>query len=226
MAVFIAGKIHKDTISLLDKYLGQLPVNKLISSVMGSPVHSEANKKVFIEKRKAVQSAIRIGSPTINKLHADYHGLQITDTLLGGYFGSRLMKNIREEKGLTYGISSNINSLQLSGYKVIATEVGKKYTQKTLDEIYKEIKILQTEPVDRKELDVVRSFMTGELLRMFDGPFAVADSFRSAWEYGFDNTFYYKLAEKIKTIEPDEIMWMAKTYYNIDELYEVVVGSK
>jgi predicted Zn-dependent peptidase len=136
------------------------------------------------------------------------------------------MKNIREEKGYTYGISSSVSSLDLTGYKVILTEVSQKNCQKTIDEIYKEIRLLQSIPVEKEEMAVVRNYMSGEMVRMFDGPFALAESFKSAWEFGLDNCYYYRLAEKIKTIDPDEIIELARTYYNIDELYEVTVGSK
>jgi predicted Zn-dependent peptidase len=169
---------------------------------------------------------VRIGSTTINKRHSDYPGLKVLDSILGGYFGSRLMKNIREEKGYTYGISSSISSLDLSGYKVISTDVSHKNCQKTIDEILKEIKVLQNVPVKKEEMAVVRNYMSGEMLRMFDGPFALAESFRSAWEFGLDNSYYHRLAEKIKTITPDEIIELARTYYKIDDLYEITVGSE
>jgi predicted Zn-dependent peptidase len=136
------------------------------------------------------------------------------------------MKNIREEKGYTYGISSSLSSLDLTGYKVISTEVGQKYCQKTIDEIYREIRILQSVPVSKEEMNVVRNYMSGEMVRMFDGPFALAESFKSAWEFGLDNSYYYSLAEKILTITPDEIIELAKTYYNIDDLYEITAGSE
>jgi predicted Zn-dependent peptidase len=135
------------------------------------------------------------------------------------------MKNIREEKGYTYGISSSLSSLNLAGYKVISTEVGQNNCQKAIDEIYKEIKLLQNVAVNKEEMAVVRNYMSGEMVRMFDGPFALAESFRSAWEFGLDNSYYYRLAEKIKSIEPDEIIELARTYYNIDGLYEITVGT-
>jgi zinc protease len=136
------------------------------------------------------------------------------------------MKNIREEKGYTYGISSSISSLDLTGYKVISAEVGQKNCQKAIDEIYREIKILQDVVVKKEEMAVVRNYMSGEMVRMFDGPFALAESFRSAWEFGLDSSYYYRLAEKIKTIDPDEIIELARTYYNINDLYEITVGSE
>jgi predicted Zn-dependent peptidase len=226
MAVIVSGKIHPETKNLLNLYFGEEFQNdnnpvKALSTPM-----SEKERKVFVEKKGAIQSAIRIGSKTIDKRHPDYHGLKILDTILGGYFGSRLMKNIREGKGYTYGISSSLVSFELSGYKVIAAEVGKKHTKKTIDEIYKEIDFLCKNHVEISELEVVRNFMSGEMVRMFDGPFSIAESFRAVWEFGLSNSYYYELAKKIKSIESDEIIHIANTYYNIDDLYEVIAGSK
>ena len=161
---------------------------------------------------------------TINKSHPDYPGLKILNVILGGYFGSRLMKNIREDKGYTYGIHSSVNSLALGGYKVISAEVSRVNIRKAIDEIYREIRILQTTPVGDNELDLVRTYMAGEMVRMFDGPFAVAESFKSVWEFGLDYEYYYRFAEIVKTITPEEIQQLANDYYNIDDLYEIIVG--
>ena len=226
MAVLVSGKIHNKTEELLNSYFGNLSSKEIKIEEAVNFLTDNTVRKVHINKSATVQTAIRIGSTTINKRHPDYPGLKILDSVLGGYFGSRLMKNIREEKGFTYGISSSLTSLDLTGYKVISTEVSQKNCQRTIDEIYNEIKLLQNVPVKKEEMSVVRNYMSGEMVRMFDGPFALAESFRSAWEFGLDNSYYYRLAEKILTIDPDEIKELARTYYNIDELYEVTVGSE
>lgn len=226
MAVIVSGKIHEKTTELLNRYFGQMTFNNSTGSKQDSVIKSGNLKKVRINKAESIQTAIRIGSTTINKRHPDYPGLKIVDSILGGYFGSRLMKNIREEKGYTYGINSSLSSLNLSGYKVISTDVGRKNSKMAIDEIYKEIKILQNVPVTHEELTVVRNYMSGEMVRMFDGPFALADSFRSAWQFGLDNSYYHRLAEKIKTIDSSEIMELTKKYYNIDDLYEITAGAE
>jgi zinc protease len=226
MTIIISGNIHKETKEKLNKYFGEHDFASAMADIKDITINKSGNRKEFIEKKGALQSAIRIGSETINKRHKDYNGLLVLDTVLGGYFGSRLMKNIREEKGYTYGINSSLMSLDQSGYKVILTEVGKKHTRKTIDEIYKEIRLLQTKPVGNIELEIARNYMRGEMVRMFDGPFSLAESFRSAWEFGLDNSYYYNLAEKIKTIDQDEIIDLAKTYYNIEDLYEIIAGPK
>jgi predicted Zn-dependent peptidase len=226
MAVIVSGKLHKRTAELLDHFFGGIAASPADITDNNEKPAGEKEKKVHIEKNGSVQTAIRIGSATINKRHPDYPGLKVLDSLLGGYFGSRLMRNIREDKGFTYGIGSALTSLNLSGYKIISAEVAPKNLQKTIDEIYKEIRQLQEVPTGETELSVVRNYMSGEMVRMFDGPFALAESFRSAWEFGLDNNYYHRLWEKIMKIAPDEIMSLANTYYNTDELYQITVGSK
>ncbi|HBZ21874.1 MAG TPA: insulinase family protein, partial [Bacteroidales bacterium] len=187
-------------------------------------IRGESRKKVQIKKKGAVQTAIRIGSSSINKRHPDYPGMKFLNVMLGGYFGSRLMKNIREEKGLTYGIHSSVSSFNLSGFKLISTEVGRENTGRAIDEIYREINRLLTEPVSKNELEVVRKYMSGEMVRMFDGPFAIAESFKAVWEFGLDLNYFVGMMDKIRTITSDEIIRLANTYYKQDDLYEITVG--
>ncbi|MEI6050504.1 MAG: pitrilysin family protein [Bacteroidota bacterium] len=226
LAIIVSGKIHEKTTVFLNNYFGDIISKKIYSEDPENILKGEKRKKVHVNKPGMIQTAVKIGSSTINKRHPDYTGLKILDMILGGYFGSRLMKNIREEKGYTYGISSSVSSLDLTGYKVISTEVNQKNLQNTIEEIYKEIRLLQNRPVEKEEMTVVRNYMSGEMVRMFDGPFALAESFRSVWDFGLNNTYYYELAEKIKTIDPDEITELATTYYNIGDLYQVTVGVK
>ncbi|MBK8883562.1 MAG: insulinase family protein [Bacteroidales bacterium] len=224
MTLIISGKIHPRTTELLNHYFGEIASVKKQKKDPEIKIRGKASKEIHIVKDGAVQTAVRIGSPTINKRNPDYPGLKILNTILGGYFGWRLMKNLREEKGFTYGIGSAVSSLNLSGYKVISTEVSPKNCSQTIDEIFNEIRLLQNVPVSADELAVVRNYMSGEMVRMFDGPFAIAESFRAVWEFGLDNSYYQKLSEKILKIDPDEIIELARTYYNIDELYQVTVG--
>jgi predicted Zn-dependent peptidase len=223
MAILVTGYISDRIIEILSSSFGDLPPAGE-PQMMKKVLHSLPQKHFGIEKRNAVQTAVIIGSPTINKCHPDYPGLKILNTILGGYFGSRLMKNIREDKGYTYGISSSVTSLKMSGYKIISAEVNKKYSQATIDEIFKEIRMLQKKPVGKEELKIVKNYMLGEMIRMFDGMFALAESFRAVWDFGLDNSYYYRFAEKIKSISAEEIISLANTYYNIDDLYVITAG--
>ena len=225
-AIVISGRLHKQTIEVLNIFFGSHHISPFQNELQKTAFKGNKVIKDHVIRKDALQSAIRIGSAEINRKHPDYNGLMVVDTILGGFFGSRLMKNLREEKGYTYGIHSSLVSLQQSGYKIIATEVGKEYTRKALDEIYSEISSLQIKPVEKDELDVVKNYMAGEMVRMFDGPFSSAESFRAVMEFGLDNSYYFNLAEKILNIDPAEIMQLAKKYYDINDLFEVVAGPK
>lgn len=226
MNVIVAGKIPSYTRTLLDRYFGNSQKSNAYEEEYKAEINGSRKRKVHVEKPGTVQTAIRIGMATINKKHTDYAGLKVVDSILGGYFGSRLMKNIREEKGYTYGIRSSLTSLDQSGYLLISTEAGNEYVADTIKEIYKEIRSLQKEFIDQDELDTVRNYMLGEMLRMFDGPFALAETFRGALEFGLDFSYYKRLSEKIRSIDPDEIKYLANTYYPLNKLYQVTAGSR
>lgn len=224
MAVIISGKIPKNIEAILNRHIGVRMDSKSDQNDQAMEFEPSVAKKVHVARKDAVQSAIRIGCSSIGKNDPDYQGLKVVSTILGGYFGSRLMKNIREEKGYTYGISSSLVSLAKGGYLSISAEVSNFFTHKAIDEIYIEIKRLQSEPVGDDELSVVKNFMLGNLVRMFDGPFAKAECFRSVWEFGLDNSWYTKFAEKIRSITPEEIRELATKYLDIEKMYEITAG--
>ena len=181
---------------------------------------------LFIEKSNALQSSIRVGRKLFTRSHPDYPDFAIVSTILGGYFGSRLMKNIREEKGYTYGIGSYIVTFKDSGALVISTEVGEQFTQQTLHEISNEIKRLQTEPVEQAELLRVQSYLMGEALRSINGPFVIADNVLSFFYFNdLDFDFYNRLVSAIKLITPARIMEIANKWLKVDDLVRCVVSK-
>ncbi|HAH23719.1 MAG TPA: hypothetical protein DCL77_08175, partial [Prolixibacteraceae bacterium] len=162
----------------------------------------------------------------VDKSHPDYHALSVLVTILGGYFGSRLMANIREEKGYTYGIGSFVLSLKHASYLIISTEVGNEYVQPTLKEISFEMKRLQTELVSDDELETVKSYLLGEFLRDFDGPFALAGSFKAINDFDLDYSFYDHYLKVLRSLTSGEIMRLAQQYLNPEDCYTVVAGHK
>lgn len=187
---------------------------------------TQVEREQFILKEDAVQSAIRIGRRLFTKTHPDYFGMKILSTILGGYFGSRLMSNIREDKGYTYGIGAGIASLRNDGYFVISTEVGTDVCSKAIAEIYKEIEILQNQPVPEAELHLVKNYLLSNLLKSFDGPMEQMDRFKSAHLFGLDLSFYNSYTDAIKSINSETIRNLARTWLQKDDLIELVVGKK
>jgi len=227
LTVIASGNVTEEVKKALDLYFGksfQPNVDKIKTAhaTNGAIVASAG----YLERSDALQSAIRIGRKMFNKTHPDFVGMSILNTLLGGYFGSRLMSNIREDKGFTYGIGSAMVSLQQAGYFFIATEVGAQVTNETLKEIYGEIDRLQQEPVGKEELRIVKNYLVGAFMRSIDGPFAQADKLKGIYFYGLDYGYYDRYLEILRTISPEDLRELAVKYLNKSELTEVVVGKK
>ena len=219
--------MNEDIIKMIKNHFGNRNWTSNKENIIKSDpeIQSSRQKKHIIEKSNSVQSAIRMGHTIINKQHSDYPGLQILNTILGGYFGSRLMSNIREEKGYTYGIGSIIGSLVHSGYFAIITEVGSDVTKSTVNEIYKEIKKLKNELVSEKELETVRSYILGELLKIFDGPFALSEALRSIIDFGLDYDYFDHYINTVKNIQPAKLNELANQYFDENKMIEVIAGK-
>ncbi len=223
--IIVSGRIPANLISVLNSHFGEKsPSPTKIKIEKGNIEIMPEGVKLHIKKANAVQSAIRIGRPLFNKIHPDFLKLKVVNTVLGGYFGSRLMTNIREDKGYTYGIGSAIVSLRNSGYFFIASEVGSDVTDLAINEVYTEIEKLQQEIVGDEELNLVRNYLLGSMLRNFDGPFPIAESFKSVLEYGLSSDYFQNYIDTIKSITPEEIRDLAQKYFDKNDLYELIVG--
>ena len=223
----MAGKVDDDVLSLLDNHFGGNDWNAITTpSIKDLPIITSANREQLILKEDAMQSAIRIGKVLFNKTHPDFQPLQILNTLFGGYFGSRLMSNIREDKGYTYGIGSGIASLQNSGYFFISTEVGVDVCKDALKEIYFEMNRLREELVPEDELQLVKNYLLGMFLRSVDGPFAMAERFKGIMEYNLNYDYFDRYIATIKEISASQLRSLANSYFDKDSMIELVVGKK
>jgi len=180
--------------------------------------------RFHVEKEGALQCAVRIGRTLFNKKHEDYLDFLVLNTILGDYFGSRLMSNIREDKGYTYGIGTMVAELHHTGYFMIATEVGKDVLDPTLKEIQFELNRLQTELIDEGELSLVRNYMLGQLLKSADGPYAMTDLFLSVEIHEKDLEFYNLALSRIQNITPVRIQELAIKYLNWDDMSIITAG--
>ncbi len=223
--IIAAGKFSDSEFALLDDFFGKNWSNSSPSVLNDFNYVLTKGEKIRIEKPDSVQSAIRMGKLAINRKHEDFPGFQVLNTLLGGYFGSRLMANIREDKGYTYGIGSGAASLKHAGYFFIATEVGADVCENALSEIYKEIEVLRTDKVTDEELALVRNYMLGSLLGSLENIFSHADKFKNLHFSNLGYDYYSKYIHTVKNISGEEILQIAKRYLDPSSFVEVVVGK-
>ena len=178
-----------------------------------------------IKKEGATQGSITMGMATITRTHPDYLPMYVLTMLLGGYFGSRLMENVREDKGYTYGIFCRLDTYLHGGYFYLSTEVKKGLEEKTCKEIFYEIDRLRAKPVGVKELDGLKKFLTGNLLTSFDNIFAVSTCFAKVHLYDLDLAHYEELYKTVENITPKVLQTMAKRYLDVEKLSQVIVQA-
>jgi zinc protease len=227
MYITVAGRDPEQALPVLEKYFSGYGTGTWHEPEIPRFVFETARPgRIFSEVNNSVQSTVRLGWKGITRDHPDYQGLQVASMILGGYFGSRLMRNIREEKGYTYGINSLVGAFHGIGYIVIITEVANGYREETIKEIKKEINGLCTNEVGSDELNIVRNHFMGEIARMFDGPFNRAETIKSIIDFNCGHDYFSRFVDTVKTITPGKIKELFNTYFIVDNAFEIIAGSK
>lgn len=222
--IFVSGKLPADMEEQLNKAFGNLslkPFNNQLQTIIQSPA-AEKNYRIQNDA-EGVQGAIRIARPFPTRHHPDFMKVMVLNTVFGGFFGSRLMSNIREDKGYTYGIHSYVQNHQHDSAWMISTEAGKDVCEATIEEIYKEMKLLREDLVDEDELMLVRNYLIGTILGDLDGPFQIMGRWKNLVLNNLDGDYFYRSIETIKTISAEELRELSKKYLNPADFYELVV---
>ena len=223
--IFVAGNLPENTIALLNESFGKTEWNGTSHLQKPElPIQPAEEKKYRIfNDENGVQGAIRIARPFPNRYHPDFSKMLVLNTVFGGYFGSRLMSNIREEKGYTYGIHSQIYNFRQVSALNIQTEAGRDVCEATIEEVYKELLKLQNEPIPEEEISLVRNYMIGSILGDLDGAFQIIQRWKNLILNDLDEHYFYNNIRTIKTISVEELQHLAKQYYNPSDFYELVV---
>ncbi len=220
--ILVSGKLSDDQIRKIGEHFYTSEERSNSGFEAGTASGSPAD--FYLEKDKSLQSSLRIGLQTIPKNHPDYLPLRIATHALGGYFGSRLMKNIREDKGYTYGIYSSLVSLEKTSYFIIGSDVQKEFRENAVEEIHKEIMQLSDHPLDVVELQMVKNHLLGSFQSSISSPFALADKFKGVHYYGLDYSYYQHFMQKIQEITAEEISEVMQKYLHPDNMLHVIVG--
>lgn len=218
----VSGSVDKEDIDKVKELLESLPISHNSNYTPLEPISTE---RLTMEKEGALQSSIRIGRLLFNRKHPDFIPMQILSVVLGGYFGSRLIKNIREDKGYTYGIFSAMVNLEETGYLAISTEVAAEYTDESIKEIFYEIERLRSEEIPQEELEMVKNVMIGEMLRVLDGPFGINDVAIENIQNETDNSYLSLMINRINEITASDLLSIAQQYLTTESFSTVIVGK-
>ena len=222
--IFMAGKVGDKEVKCLNDVFGKVLTEKpeIKEPIFSMPLQSERILRVNNDPN-GVQGAIRIGRLFPNRHHPDYSPMVVLNTLFGGYFGSRLMSNIREDKGYTYGIYSSITPDINGGSLVVHTETGRDVIENAIKEVYHEMDVLCSEAASEDELLLVKNYLLGGLLGDLDGPFSILQRWRTLILNGFTEEYFNNNIRIYKTITANELLTLAQRYFAQKDFYEVVV---
>ncbi len=228
--IFVAGKLPDDIEHQINKNFGTLTLKNHTGLNTGNeksfnevPEPVTGSKKRIVNDETGLQGAIRITRPFPNRHHPDFQKVMVLNTVFGGFFGSRLMANIREEKGYTYGIHSYVQNHLGPTAWMISTEAGKDVCEAAIQEIYKEMKVLREELIDEEELLLVRNYLIGIILGDLDGPFHIIGRWKSILLNNLDEQYFYDSIQTIKNISAEELRELAVKYLQPEAFQELVV---
>lgn len=227
-SIFLSGRVTDDIVRRIEAAFGTSPFGKGGQEVLKAdyPIFTLPEKRLFTEHDDAMQSAVKLGAITLTRQHPDYLKFRVLMTLFGGYFGSRLMSNIREDKGYTYGISAGTAFYPGTGIFVISTETGNEYVEPLIKEVYHEIDRLHQNLVPEGELATVRNYMLGEMCRNYESPFSLSDAWMFILTSDLDDDYFARSLKAVKEVTSDEIRELARRYFCKETLKEVIAGKK
>lgn len=227
-SIYLSGKVTSEIIRLVEDSFGTTPFGNPSHTISFETYPKEKTKlkRVFTEKENAMQSSIKLGAETMTRSHPDYMKMRVLLTLFGGYFGSRLMSNIREDKGYTYGISSGMAFYPQTGVFMVSTEAGNEYVEPIIKEVYHEMDRLQNELVPEQELMMVKNYMLGEMCRDYESPFSIAEAWMFIQTSHLKDDYYQRALEAIRSVNVNELRELACKHLSKEQLIEVVAGKK
>ena len=220
--IFISGKVDLQCQKLLNSTFGYYEIAPKEHIIYNSKIESIENCSIKTENNE--QQSLRLSKKMFNRNHEDFPKSYFLTTVLGGYFGSRLMKNIREEKGLTYNIYATLDQFKNDGYLMISAEIAKDTEELVVNEVIKEFERLKSVPIEDEELIMVKNYLLGSLLSMIDGPISAIDVLRnfelsSAGVHHFDD-----LVHQIYSMDSGTLIATANSYLASEEFVRVLVG--
>ena len=220
--IFMTGQFADSQLALVQSHFAGKYAQ---AEVLAEPSYGQSDEGLLeIEKADSTQITIRAGLRTIGRQHKDYWALRILTEIFGGFFGSRLMKNIREEKGLTYGISARLSPFKDVGHLVIGTDVNKENYQLAIAEIRHEMSRLQQDLVTDDEMALVRNHMLGDFASTLGTPFGTAEKWKNIVLNGLPDTFYADYLDAIRSVTPEQLRAAAQAHYRPNGLVVVAAG--
>jgi zinc protease len=174
----------------------------------------------------SVQTQISVANRAITRKHPDWMKLTLANSIYGGAFNSRLVMNIREEKGYTYSPRSGAHPLRQHGYFSIGAAVRNDVVAAALTEIFYEINLMRSTPVGEAELDDARSYMTGVFSLGLATQDGLAGQLATATLEKLPDDYLETYRERILKLTSADVLEAAQKYFDSAHAQIVIVGDR
>lgn len=222
--IFAAGRLSEDILKAIEELALRLQPSDVSQVAPVAPYVPDGRTDIRIcSETAAEQAAVACGMPAVPRSHPDYDELRHTVVALGGYFGSRLMTNIREEKGLTYGINAALMGSQEGASVQISAQCDNAYTDRVIDEIRNELRLLGETLMSEDELRRVRADITSGLASRLDSPFSIIDYYETNLMVGIPDGYFTRQFETIRNLTPERLRHLAATHLDPSSLTTVCI---
>ncbi|MBZ5858432.1 M16 family metallopeptidase [Flavihumibacter profundi] len=224
-AIYIAGNYNEAAVSkaIKDGFSGWTKG----PAVNYPPAIAAKNSEIaVIDRPNASQTVVFLGTPVADPTRPDYTQLEVTNSLLGGSFGSRITLNIREDKGYTYSPFSGIQNRQGNGVWYEKADITSESTADALKEIAKEISLLQSTPPSVEELKGIQNYEAGSFVLNNSSADGIIDQLSYMDLFGLDETYLTNRIRNINSVTPVQVQNMARKYLDYGKMTLVMVGDK
>jgi len=226
LVIAIVGDIKKEeALALIKSKFENSGITKHTERKIYKDELGSGTRVIAVEKKGAVQSEILMGHIGVDRLNPDYIPLIVMNTLLGGFFTSRINKNLREVNGYTYGARSYFNFRKFSGDFCVETNVENSLTRNAVAEIIKELNILRNENITADELDSVKNYLSGSFPLQLETPNAIANKIINLELYGIGKDFYESYITKINEVTIEDVRRVSEKYIHPDKLVIAIAGN-
>jgi zinc protease len=221
-AIFVSGNAPSGLANSIEEHFGSWNNGQAAIPPSRLDLH-QRSPDTFVLSRYQKQTSIRVGRRLFGRNNPDYPGFFGLNTVLGGFFGSRLIKNIREQRGYTYNIHSTIEPHFYDGCWYISTDTKLNLVNRTLNQINIEIDKLRQEMIPEGELEMVKNYLRGYLLSLLDGPLNVLEVIKTSILETGRTDYIVTLFDKLAELRSEDLMALAQKYLSGDVFDRVII---
>jgi len=224
--LLVVGAVDPNaTIAAAEKTFGGWVKGEVPKPSFPAPPPLTGRKVVFVQRPNSIQSSISVGNFAPKRSDPRWYELTLANTIYGGAFNSRIVRNIREEKGYTYSPGSSLTGFADAGFYRFSADVRNDVTGATLTEVFKEIDALRARVADGDELQGAKSYLRGVFPIQTATQNGLALTLNNIYVFGLPKDYAETFREKIAAVTPAQVKSGAAVLLGSENALITIVGD-